>query len=116
MLGMVAHVFSPISQESEASRPLLNLRSVWAMQQVPNQPGLHSETLGPQILLPPNAMGTYLLNSPASQEAERGVCQPHLTSHPEYRSPISAPVTCPASSTKPRASCLVPLQRDVKAG
>lgn len=74
---MVARAFSPINQESEASRPLLNPSSVWAMQQVSGQ---HSETLGPEMLLPPKAMGTYHLNSPASQEPEHDVCQPHLTS------------------------------------
>jgi hypothetical protein len=44
LLGVVAHAFNPSTREAEAGG-FLSLRPAWSTKCVPEQPGLHRETL-----------------------------------------------------------------------
>ena len=58
--AVVAHSFSPSTQEAEAGRSLSS-RLAWATEEVPGQPELHTETLSQRM-----AQGVrYLLCKPS---------------------------------------------------
>jgi hypothetical protein len=49
-LGLVVHTFNPSTQEAEAGR-YLSSRPVWSTEQVPEQLGLHRETLSGVVVV-----------------------------------------------------------------
>jgi hypothetical protein len=69
---MVAHVFYSSTQEAKASGTL-NLRTVWSTERVPEQSGLHRETLSQKTKIKPNQKAQTKPSQPTNQPTNKKI-------------------------------------------